>query len=246
MKRTARVERVSPRATHTASRYSLCLLPVFLGGCMQAQIQESRELQTAITKDEAIVLLAKPEVEGSRTEEDFTDCVGADLARRGAGLTVRDNNEFVDKMFPWFEPSTAPTRPEALTALFERPQVKARLDETGVRYVVWLGGATRKTDGGGSIACGAGPGGAGCIGFGWWEKESDYQATIWDLRQSRSAGTVSTNVTGTSALVGAVVPLPFIARVQGTACDRMAEQLRTFLLGEETGGAAGTQASAQQ
>lgn len=217
----------------------LCVMaPLVLSGCMRAQIQESRELATAITKDEAVVLLAKPEVEGSRTEEDFTDCVGADLGSGDKAFKVSDNNEFIDKMFPWFEPSTAPTRPEALTALFERPQVASRLAETGVRYVVWLDGATRKTDGGGSIACGAGPGGAGCIGFGWWEKESDYEATIWDLRQSRSAGTVTTNVTGTSALVGAIVPIPFIARVQGTACDRMAGQLRTFLLGD---GATATQ-----
>ena len=97
---------------------------------------------------------------------------------------------------------------------------------------MWLNGATRKTDGGGSLACGAAPGAAGCIGFGWWEKESDYQATVWDLKQSRSAGSVSADVTGTSAIVGAIVPLPFIARVQGTACDRLSGQLRTFLHGE--------------
>lgn len=237
MKRTAREANESrDRMTRIVP---LCVIaPLVLGGCMRAQIQESRELATAITAEEGIVLLAKPEVEGTRTEEDFTDCVGDDLGSGAKGFRVHDNNEFVDRMFPWFEPSTAPTRPEALTALFERPQVASRLAETGVRYVVWLDGATRKTDGGGSIACGAGPGGAGCIGFGWWEKESDYEATIWDLRQSRSAGTVTTNVTGTSALVGAVVPIPFIARVQGTACDRMAGQLRTFLLGDEAAAAA--------
>jgi hypothetical protein len=99
--------------------------------------------------------------------------------------------------------------------------------------VVWLDGDTRKTDGGGSIACGAGPGGAGCLGFGWWEKESDYIANIWDLKETRSVGTVTTNVTGTSALVGAIVPLPFIARVQHTACNRMAMQLRDFLNGAD-------------
>jgi hypothetical protein len=89
------------------------------------------------------------------------------------------------------------------------------------------------TDGGGSIACGAAPGGAGCIGFGWWEKESNYEATIWDLEQAKSAGSVDTNVTGTSAIIGALVPLPFIARVRGTACDRMARQLRTFFMGTD-------------
>lgn len=209
----------------------VCLTAATASGCMRAQIQESRELATAITKDEAVVLLAKPVVEGAGTEEGFTDCVGNSLRGGPRGFRVQDNNEFVDKLFPWFEPSTAPTRPEALSQLFEHPGVAERIAETGVRYVVWLDGATRKTDGGGSIACGAGPGGAGCIGFGWWEKESDYQATVWDLQQLRTAGTVTTNVTGTSALVGAIVPLPFIARVQGTACNRMTEQLRSFLIG---------------
>jgi hypothetical protein len=28
------------------------------------------------------------------------------------------------------------------------------------------------------------------------------------------------------------VPLPFIARVQGTACDRLAEQLQSFFQGD--------------
>src|SRR5213079_2779763 len=84
---------------------------------------------------------------------------------------------------------------------------------------------SRKTDGGGSIACGAAPGAAGCIGFGWWEKETSYEATIWDIKEAKAA-----------ASVGAVIPLPFIARVQGTACDRMAGQLRTFFTGADDTG----------
>jgi hypothetical protein len=108
------------------------------------------------------------------------------------------------------------------------------MEENGVRYIVWVDGLTRQTDSGGSISCAIGPGGGGCIGFGWWEKESDYDAIVWDLEEAKSAGSVSTNVTGTSALVGAIVPLPFIARVQGTACDRLAEQLGAFLHGQDT------------
>jgi len=126
-----------------------------------------------------------------------------------------------------------------LSALLARPGVAERVTESGVRYVVWLDGSTRKTDGGGSLACGAAPGGAGCIGFGWWQKESAYEATIWDLKQAKSAGSVGTNVTGTSAIVGAIVPLPFIARVQATACNRMSGQLRSFFSGTD-GQPAGT------
>lgn len=209
------------------------VLSLSASACMRAQVVESREFATKISGDEAVVLLTKPHVEGTGTEEGFTDCVSKDLAGGKTPFRIQDNDEFVDQLFPWFEPSTAPTRPEGLVALVDKPRVAEQLAKTGVRYVVWFDGVTRKTDGGGSIACGAGPGGAGCIGFGWWEKESDYVATIWDIKETRSAGTINTNVTGTSALVGAIVPLPFIARVRGTACDRMASQLRSFLRGDD-------------
>ncbi len=208
---------------------TLCL--ALLGGCMQARMDESREMQTKIASDEAVVILAKPQIEGAAAEDGFMDCVSSNLASGSHKLRVRGNNEFVDQLFPWFEPGTAPTRPEGVTAVLSRPGVSERVAETGVRYIVWLDGSTRKIDGGGSLACGAAPGAAGCIGFGWWEKEAAYEATIWDIKQAKSAGSVGTNVTGTSAIIGAVVPLPFIARVEGTACNRLAEQLRTFFQG---------------
>ena len=81
----------------------------------------------------------------------------------------------------------------------------------------------------GSIACAAGPGGAGCLGLGWWEKSSDYEATVWDLRNGISAGSLTTDVKGTSVMIGAIAPIPLIAPVQSTACDRLAGQLRDFL-----------------
>jgi hypothetical protein len=203
-----------------------------LCACMRARTDEVREMATSVGDDEGIVVLAKPQTDGAGTESKFLDCVGDNLRSGARGFKVHDNEAFVNAMFPWFEPSTAPVRPEAVADLLSHEQVARRLQETGVRYVVWVNGVTKKTDSGGSLACGAAPGAAGCIGFGWWEKESDYQATVWDLKQSRSAGSVSADVTGTSALVGAIVPLPFIARVQGTACNRLSTQLKTFLRGE--------------
>jgi hypothetical protein len=203
---------------------------------MRARIDESREMATVITKDESVVVLAKPQVEGAGAESEFLDCVSARIAKGGTGVKVYPNEEFANKLFPWFEPGTVPMKAEGVAAVLAQPGVGEQVAATGVRYVVWLDGGTRKTDGGGSLACTVAPGAAGCFGFGWWEKESDYQATVWDLRQARSAGSVGTNVTGTSAIVGVIVPLPFIARVQGTACDRMGNQLHTFLTGAPAGG----------
>jgi hypothetical protein len=209
-----------------------------LTGCMQARVEESREMPTKIAKGEAVVILAKPQIEGAGAEDGFMDCVSNELRGGSSEIAVHGNNDFVDKMFPWFEPGTAPAKPEAIATLLTKPGISEKVADSGVRYVVWLDGSTQKTDGGGSIACGAAPGAAGCIGFGWWEKESAYEATIWDLKQAKSAGSVGTNVTGTSAIIGAVVPLPFIARVQSAACNRMADQLRSFFDGTGADGAA--------
>jgi hypothetical protein len=220
------------RIATTTGRLPLALGVVALvGGCMTAKLDENRMMPTAIARDEGVVILAKPQVEGTGSEQDFMSCVGGKLAHGQNPVSVYGNQQFQDTLYPWFEPSTAPVRADGVASVLTHPKVARRLAETGVRYVVWLDGTTRKTDGGGSIACGAAPGAAGCIGFGWWEKQSDYEATVWDLKTAKSAGSVSTNVTGTSAIVGLIVPLPFIARVQGTACDRMAGQLRTFLKG---------------
>lgn len=210
-------------------------LALAAAGCMTARLEESRSLATQIVAGEAVVLLAKPRVEGASAEDEFMDCVGAKMQQR-FGIPVRSNDDFVDSLFPWFEPSTAPQRAEGVTRLFARPAVRERVDASGVRYVVWVDGMTRQTDSGGSFSCAIGPGGGGCLGFGWWERESDYDAFVWDLQEAKTAGVVSANVTGTSALVGVIVPLPFIARVQGTACDRLADQLGSFLTG---GGGAG-------
>jgi hypothetical protein len=213
------------------------LVPPLLAGCMRARVDESRELATAIGKTESVVVLAKPQIEGAGAESGFLDCVGDRIAGHDKSIKVHSNEAFTDRLFPWFEPGTVPLRAEGVTAVLSQPGVSEQVAASGVRYIIWLDGGTRRTDSGGDLACSAAPGAAGCIGFGWWEKESAYEATIWDLQQGKSVGSVGTNVTGTSAIVGAIVPLPFIARVEVAACSRMGDQLRQFLAGAAPGAA---------
>ena len=97
---------------------------LLLCGCMTARLEESRNNATAIAADEAVVLLAKPHVEGITAEDDFMDCVGKKMAGNSR-IQVRSNNEFVDSMFPWLEPSTAPQRPEGVTQLLAREAAPA-------------------------------------------------------------------------------------------------------------------------
>lgn len=227
-----------------------------MAGCMTAKIEEVRDAPTRITANEAVVLLAKPHLEGTGTEDKFLDCLERELVgesfsadhasakKSGKDRDPRSNikdkpfqvyadDQFVDAFYPWLEPSTAPVNPQGFSTFLSRPGVSERVSSLGVRFIVWVDGVTQKTDGGGSIACAVGPGGAGCLGLGWWEKQSDYEATVWDLRDGVSAGTVSTDVKGTSVMIGAVAPIPIISPVQSTACDRLANQLRSFLVGAD-------------
>lgn len=225
--------------------------------CMTAKIEEMREAPTQISASEAVVLLAKPHLEGAGTEDKFLDCLERELVGEAVSANFADaqksgkksaearsklenrpfqiyaDHHFVDAFYPWLEPSTAPVSPQSFTAFLARTGVAERVSSMGVRFIVWVDGVTQKTDGGGSIACAIGPGGAGCLGLGWWEKHSDYEATIWDLRDGVSSGTVTTDVKGTSVMIGAVAPIPIISPVQSTACDRLAGQLKSFLLGSD-------------
>jgi len=250
----AATNQLPPAAVRLFRLGSAALLCSALGGCMTAKIEEMREAPTQISSHEAIVLLAKPHLEGTGTEGKFLDClerelvgvsVSADVAKRQrAGKTAEPRSKlskgpfqiyadhtFVDALYPWLEPSTAPANAQGFSVFLARPGVSDRVNAMGVRYIVWIDGTTQKTDGGGSIACAAGPGGAGCLGLGWWENSSDYEATIWDLREGVSAGSLTTDVKGTSVMIGAIAPIPLIAPVQSTACDRLAGQLKSFLLG---------------
>src|ERR1700759_2815138 len=102
-------------------------LLVLVSGCMQSRVEESRELHTKIQQDEAVVILAKPQVEGASAEDGFLHCIAGQLAGHGPGaIATRTDEQFTDALFPWFKPGTAPTRPEALAALLIRPGVAER------------------------------------------------------------------------------------------------------------------------
>ena len=65
-------------------------IALFCGGCMTAKIEEMREAPTQITSNEAIVLLAKPHLEGTGTEDKFLDCLERELVGEAVSAGVAD------------------------------------------------------------------------------------------------------------------------------------------------------------
>ena len=206
---------------------------VAFSGCTTSTVQDVRRGGTGIGDGEAIVIMGKSYHLGNETEAKYIQCVEDAMAQGREGLRVIPRNEFVDLLFPWFEPRTAPAETKNLAKLMARPGVAEKIAEQNIRYIVWLAGDTEKVAGGGSMSCAAGPGGGGCFGFAWWQKDADYDASVWDLDGLESAGTVSTDVSGKSFMPALVIPLPFIARTQAKACRTLADQLHSFITDEE-------------
>lgn len=212
---------------------SLALGILIFSGCVTSRVEDARIGETGIETGEGVVVMAKSYHLGNETEEKYIQCVEKALERGSAGLRVIPHREFVDSLFPWFEPRTAPSDIKHLPKLMDYPGVVQRIENEKVRYIIWLDGDTERVAGGGSLSCAAGPGGGGCFGFAWWQNDADYEASIWDLNELESAGTVTTDVSGTSFLPALVVPIPLIARTQSKACKALASQLQSFIVDED-------------
>ncbi|MBL6754348.1 MAG: hypothetical protein NWS78_11000 [Gammaproteobacteria bacterium] len=210
----------------------LPLLVVLLASCTSTTVDEFRQGETGINSDESIVILGRRHSSDYETRAEFVDCVGERMTTGNDSISVIPEKEFVDAMFPWFEPRTAPLRTQDLERLMAEPVVAEKMAEFGVRYMVWLDGFTETSGRTGTISCTVGPGGAGCFGFGSWEDDSTFDARVWDVASLQNVGTISTDATGQSYLPALVIPIPLIARVEANACVRLADQLKQFVNGE--------------
>jgi len=210
--------------------FSILCCCVLLSGCITARVEETKDAATGIKADEQIVILARSHVTGNETEINFVQCVTDRLAKGSDKLKIVPAAEFADSLFPWFEPRTSPKNIEGLPALLARPGVKERIESRNIRYIIWVRGDTDQTNSGGGMSCAVGPGAGGCFGLAWWEDTAAYQATVWDLENATKSGSVSANVTGTSAIPAVVVPVPLIARTRAAACKGLSKQLKTFLI----------------
>ena len=200
-----------------------------LTGCVTTTVQEIRQAATGIGDAESVVVLGRHDNAAAESEGEFVSCVSNDLAAGKSGIGVMTEQAFIDALFPWFEPRTAPLNTSDLPELVRQPLLANRLQSIGVRYLIWIEGSTERTEQGGAMTCSITMTGAGCFGFLSWENDSSYEAQVWDIKSGAAVGKVSSDATGTSFMPAVVVPVPFIARVQHSACNSLADQLKLFI-----------------
>jgi hypothetical protein len=205
------------------------LLPLMAACGITSRMEPYKNTSAVIGDGEQVVILARRHHATHETEQEFVQCISDALARGSNGLRVHNSSQFEDRLYPWFEPSTAPLSTRDLAELLDRPEVMSRIQDTGVRFLVWLDGSTDRVASGGGITCAAGVAGAGCMGLAWWEDDARYDATVWDIHDLSDAGTIHADVKGRSVMPAIIIPFPFVVRPQAHACRGMTEQLRQFL-----------------
>lgn len=211
-------------------RIFLVVIGIVLTGCTSVTVDQVRLDATEIDPSmDSIVVLGRHHSSEYETEPSLVSCVGRKLKSNINGLNVIGEAEFQDALYPWFEPRTAPLNLEKFVQILDQPNVSDALKDRNVKYMIWIEGGTEQTNSIGSLSCAIVPGGAGCFGFGAWEDQSNYEASIWDFQDTTEVGRISTDAQGTSYLPAIIIPVPLLARVQANACDGMGDQLSDFL-----------------
>lgn len=207
-----------------------CSLALLLGACTTTNIDQVRhtETQLDVLSGSTVAVLGRRHSADYETEPFIVKCIGDQMDKTTKEFQVLNEEQFSDRLYPWFEPRTAPLKPERFRKLLDDQRIAERVDAMGVEYIVWVDGTTKTTDSSGSLSCALAPGAAGCIGFSTWEKDSTYEVEVWDMKTFDEVAELSSQGTGRSYMPAIVIPIPMIARVKTNACKGIADQIMSM------------------
>jgi len=207
-----------------------CLAALLIGACTTTNIDQIRhtETQLNVISGSTVAVLGRRHSADYETEPFIVNCIGDQMDKTSVDFQVINEEQFADRLYPWFEPRTAPLKPERFRKLLDDQRIAERVDAMGVEYIVWVDGTTKTTDSAGSLSCAVAPGAAGCIGFSTWEKDSTYEVEVWDMKTFDEVAELSSQGTGRSYMPAIVVPIPLIARVKTNACKGIADQIMSM------------------
>ena len=83
-----------------------CIIATLVVSCTSTTVDEFRQGATSIASDESVVILGRRQASDFETKSDFVECVGERMSEGDNAISVIPEREFIDAMFPWFEPRT--------------------------------------------------------------------------------------------------------------------------------------------
>lgn len=208
---------------------------LWLGGCASTTTIDDYRPTTEpirIASHEKVAVLGRRDAGHYETDTSFIACLGNQL--NGSHFQVVPEQEFIDALYPWFEPRTAPKGIKRLKQIMADEAIREKVTAEGIRYLVWLDGEVESAGHAGTMSCGLGPAGGGCFGYASWDKNVFFEAVVWDLADLTEEARIRVDSEGTSYVIGVVAPIPLISPVKSQACAGMGEKLRSYFA-EEVG-----------
>lgn len=172
-------------------------------------------------------MLGEPNSKSLFSDSKTYDCLSEGILDNNPGLKITNADVFRDTLFPYFSAHTSPHSQEEYKAILSNPRAQKRITALGVRYLITLVEARTKNDGHGGILCAGGyPGGAGCLGLFWWDRDTFLNAQIWDLGNVILAGNIHIQSTGTGVLPAFILPIPvYMPATETASCQELGDQL---------------------
>jgi hypothetical protein len=208
---------------------SLLAALAFLAGCASTTTVDDYRPTTEpidIGQEERVAILGRRDAGHYETDRGFMECLANKMNR--ANFRVMTEEEFIDALYPWFEPRTAPKHLKRLKRLMQDPVIQDKVRQEKIRYLVWLDGEVESHGMEGAMSCGMGPSGAGCFGYTSWDKNAMFEAIVWDLSDLTEEARIRVDSEGTSYVIGIVAPIPLLTPVKSQACEGMGNQLRSY------------------
>lgn len=203
----------------------LAFCSLALHGCTTMTIDEFRQAPIELGDQESVVILGRRHSGQHETEPFLIDCIAKELDSGERNVNIIGEIEFINRLYPWFEPRTAPLNPERLRLMMDHPKIAAEIEAMNLHYIVWVEGSTERGDSAGAISCSIAPTGVGCFGFGTWEDDASYEIAIWDVTNFNSVAWLSASASGTSYMPAFIAPIPLIARVKSKVCESISDQV---------------------
>ena len=208
---------------------TLLVAVVALGGCSATTTVDDYRFTTEpinIKAGEKVAILGRRDAGHYVTDRSFIECLVRKMQH--SNFQIMEEQEFVDTLYPWFEPRTAPKHLKRLKRIMEEPVVREKVLQEKISYLVWLDGEVDSQGATGAMTCGMGPIGIGCFGYTTWDKNVEFEAVIWDMVDLTEEARIRVDSEGTSYVLGIVAPIPLLTPVESQACAGMGEKLKSY------------------
>jgi hypothetical protein len=214
-----------------ASNATMFLFILYLAACTTTKTQEAIKSLQPGGQDEAVVLLADASDQENYRDDKVEDCLGDGMREVNPQLRIVPAPTFRTLLYPYFSTSTSPHTPENYQAIFNKPVIQRRIAALGIRYLVVQSKANTSNDKHGGILCGGGGPGAGCFGLSWYDRKSEFEAKVWDLKQGSLKGTVQTQSTGTGIIPALLLPFPlYLPATESASCQELGSRLAKAII----------------